>query len=60
MKDNEEEKDDDNYPKFPEYGDTFMGEAEEGDEGGSGGEAEGEAYDDERFCSSKSKKFLHM
>ena len=29
MEDNDEEEDDDNYPEFPEYGDTFMGEAEE-------------------------------
>jgi hypothetical protein len=29
MEDNEEEEDDDNYPGFPEYSDTFMGEAEE-------------------------------
>jgi hypothetical protein len=42
MKDNEEEEDDDNYPEFPKYGDTFMGEAE----GGSEGEAEGEAHDE--------------
>jgi hypothetical protein len=41
MEDNEEE-DDDNYPEFPEYGDTFIGEAE----GGSKGEAEGEAHDE--------------
>jgi hypothetical protein len=41
MEDNEEE-DDDNYPEFPEYGDTFMGEAE----GGSEGEVEGEARDE--------------
>jgi hypothetical protein len=38
MEDNEEEEDDDNYPEFPEYGDTFMGEVE--------GEAEGEAHDE--------------
>jgi hypothetical protein len=38
MEDNKEEEDDDNYPEFPEYGDTFMGEAE--------GEAEGEAHDE--------------
>jgi len=25
MEDNEEEEDDDNYPRFSEYGDTFMG-----------------------------------
>jgi hypothetical protein len=31
MEDNEEE-DDDNYPEFPKYGDTFMGEAEGGAE----------------------------
>jgi hypothetical protein len=37
MEDNEEEEDDDNYPEFPEYGDTFMREAE--------GEAEGEEHD---------------
>jgi hypothetical protein len=42
MEDNEEEEDDDNYPEFPEYGDTFMGEAK----GGSEGEAEGEAHDE--------------
>jgi hypothetical protein len=29
MEDNEEEEDDDNYPMFPEYGDTAMGEAED-------------------------------
>ena len=29
MEDNEEEEDDDNYPMFPEYGDTAMGEGEE-------------------------------
>ena len=29
MEDNEEEEDDDNYPRFPKYGDTSMGEAEE-------------------------------
>ena len=29
MEDNEEEEDDDNYPMFPEYGGTTMGEAEE-------------------------------
>jgi hypothetical protein len=46
MEDNEEEEDDDNYLDFPEYGDTFMGEAEGGAEGGSAGEAEGEAHDD--------------
>jgi hypothetical protein len=45
MEDNKEE-DDDNYPGFPEYGDTFMGEAEGGVEGGSEGEAEGEAHDE--------------
>ena len=28
MEDNEEEEDDDNYPMFPEYGDTATGEAE--------------------------------
>jgi hypothetical protein len=33
MENNEEEEDDDNYPEFPEYGDTFMGEAKGGDEG---------------------------
>jgi hypothetical protein len=38
MEDNKEEEDDDNYPEFPEYGDTFMGEAER--------EAEGEAHDE--------------
>jgi hypothetical protein len=38
MQENEEEEDDDNYPGFPEYGDTFMGEAE--------GEAEGKAHDE--------------
>ena len=38
MEDNEEEEDDDNYPMFPEYGDTAMGEAE--------GEAEEEASDE--------------
>jgi hypothetical protein len=42
MENNEEEKDDDNYPEFPEYGDTFMGEAE----GGAEGEADGEAHDE--------------
>jgi hypothetical protein len=42
MENNEEEEDDDNYPEFPEYGDTFMGEAE----GGAEGEAEGEAHDE--------------
>ena len=36
MEDNEEEEDGDNY--HPEYGDTFMGEAE--------GEAEEEAHDE--------------
>ena len=29
MEDNEEEEDDDNYPMFPEYGDTTRGEAED-------------------------------
>jgi hypothetical protein len=29
MEDNEEKEDDDNYPEFPEYGDTAMGEDEE-------------------------------
>ena len=29
MKDNEEEEDDDNYPMYPEYGDTARGEAED-------------------------------
>jgi hypothetical protein len=38
MEDNEEEEDDENYPEFPEYGDTFMEEAE--------GEAEEEAHDE--------------
>jgi hypothetical protein len=33
MEDNEEEEDDDNYPEFPEYGDTFMGEAKGGADG---------------------------
>jgi hypothetical protein len=28
MKDNEEEENDDNYPEFLEYSDTFMGEAQ--------------------------------
>jgi hypothetical protein len=43
MEDNEEEEDDDdNFPEFPEYGDTFMGEAKGEAEGGSEGEAEGE------------------
>jgi hypothetical protein len=28
IEDNEEEEDDNNYPEFPEYGDTFMGEAD--------------------------------
>jgi hypothetical protein len=46
MEDNEEEEDDDNYPEFPEYGDTFMGEAEGGAEGGSEGEAHDEPPDD--------------
>jgi hypothetical protein len=46
MEDNEEEEDDDNYPEFPEYCDTFMGEAEGEAEGGSKGEAEGEAHDE--------------
>jgi hypothetical protein len=47
MEDNEEEEDDDdNYPEFPEYGDTFMGEAEGEAEGGSEGEAEGVAHDE--------------
>jgi hypothetical protein len=45
MADNEEE-DNDNYLEFPEYGDTFMGEAEGGAEGGFEGEAEGEAHDE--------------
>jgi hypothetical protein len=45
MEDNEEE-DDDNYPKFPEYGDTFMGEVEGEAEGKVEGEAEGEAHDE--------------
>ena len=27
IEDNEEEEDDDNYPMFPEYGDTATGEA---------------------------------
>jgi hypothetical protein len=39
IEDNEEEEDDDNYLEFPEYGDTFMGEAEGEAEGGSEGEA---------------------
>ena len=37
MEDNEEEEDDDNYPMFPEYGDTEMdqdNEEEGGDEDG--------------------------
>jgi hypothetical protein len=38
IEDNEEKEDDDNYPGFPEYGDTFMGEAE--------GEAREEAHDE--------------
>jgi hypothetical protein len=38
MKDNEEEEDDDNYHEFPEYSDTFMGEAE--------GKAEEDAHDE--------------
>jgi hypothetical protein len=42
MEDNEEEEDDNNYPEFPQYCDTFMREAE----GGSEGEAEGEAHDE--------------
>jgi hypothetical protein len=42
MKNNEEEEEDDNYPEFPEYGDTFMGEAE----GGAEGEAHDEPPDD--------------
>jgi hypothetical protein len=46
MEDNEKEEDDDNYPEFPEYGDTFMGEAEGGAEGGSEWEAKGEAHDE--------------
>jgi hypothetical protein len=29
IEDNEEEEDDENCPEFPEYGDTFMGEAEQ-------------------------------
>jgi hypothetical protein len=37
MEDNKEEEDDDNYPEFPKYGDTFMGEAEGEAEGGSEG-----------------------
>jgi hypothetical protein len=41
MKDNEEE-DEDNYPGFIEYDDTFMGEAE----GGAEGEAEGDTHDE--------------
>jgi hypothetical protein len=44
MEDNEE--DDDNYPGFLEYGDTFMGEAEGGAEGGAEGEAEGETHNE--------------
>jgi hypothetical protein len=46
MEDNEEEEDDDNYPEFPEYSNTFMGEAEGEAEGGSKGEAEGETHDE--------------
>jgi hypothetical protein len=38
MEDNEEEEDDNNYPGFPEYGDTFIWEVE--------GEAEEEAHDE--------------
>jgi hypothetical protein len=45
MEDNEEE-DDDNYPEFPEYGDTFMGEAEGEAEGGYEGGAEGDEHDE--------------
>ena len=29
MEDNEEEDDDDNYPMFPEYGDTARGETKD-------------------------------
>jgi hypothetical protein len=46
MENNEEEEDDDNYPEFPEYGDTFMGEAEGRAKGKAEGEAEGEAHDE--------------
>jgi hypothetical protein len=46
MEDNEEEEDDDNCPEFPEYGDTFIGEAEREAEGGSKGEDKGEAHDE--------------
>jgi hypothetical protein len=42
METNKEEEDDNNYLEFPEYGDTFMVEAE----GGAEGEAEGEAHDE--------------
>jgi hypothetical protein len=45
MEDNEEE-DDDNYPGFPEYGDTFMGEAKGEAKGGAEGEAEGDTHDE--------------
>jgi hypothetical protein len=39
-------EDDDNYPEFPEYGDTFMGEAEGEAEGESKEEAHDEPADD--------------
>jgi hypothetical protein len=42
MEDTEEEKDDDNYPEFPEFVDNFMGEAE----GEVEGKAEEEAHDE--------------
>jgi hypothetical protein len=46
MEDNDEEEDDDNYPEFPEYSDTFMEEAEGEAEGASEGEADGAAHDE--------------
>ena len=44
MEDNEEEEDDDNYPMFPEYGDTAMEDNEE--EGGDEQRASDEPADD--------------
>jgi hypothetical protein len=62
MEDNEEKEDDDNYPEFPEYGGTSMGEDEE--------EAPDESADDlgqvnvdaQRDCESEKErlKFDHM
>ena len=60
MEDNEEEEDGDNYP--PEYGDTFMGEAEEEAHDEPADDLGRTIFDARRDCGSEkeSEKLDHM